>query len=213
MAMNKELIMNYFDELFPDAKCELVYSKDYELLIAVMLSAQTTDKSVNKVTKVLFDKYDTLEKLNSADVEDIANIIKPIGTYNKKSIFVKEISSYLLNECDGIVPNDKEKLIRIPGVGVKTANVVLSNLFDYPAIAVDTHVSRVSRRLNLVKENDLDTKIIEKKLEKYFPKDRWSKLHHQMVLFGRYRCKSIKPICNDCKLINICKYKKKKTLD
>ncbi len=207
--MNKEIIMTYLDELFPTAKCELVYSKDYELLIAVMLSAQTTDKSVNKVTKVLFDKYDNLDKLKNADIGDLADIIRPIGTFNKKSIFIKEIASYLCNECGGVVPNDKDKLIKIPGIGVKTANVVLSNLFDYPAIAVDTHVSRVSKRLKLAKEND-GVDIIEKKLEKYFPKDRWSRLHHQMVLFGRYKCKSINPICSDCKLSNICKYKKKK---
>jgi endonuclease-3 len=207
--MNKELILNYLDELYPNAKCELEYSKDYEFLIAVMLSAQTTDKSVNNVTRILFKKYDTLEKLKDADVNDIANIIRPIGTFNKKSIFIKEIATYLYNECNGIVPNDINKLIKMPGIGIKTCNVVLSNLYDYPAIAVDTHVSRVSKRLKIAKDND-NVDVIEKKLQKYFPKDRWTKLHHQMVLFGRYKCKSIKPLCDDCKLKDICKYNKKK---
>ena len=207
--MNKDLIMNYLDELYPNAKCELDYSKDYEFLVAVMLSAQTTDKSVNNVTRVLFKKYNTLEKLKDADVDDIADIIRPIGTFNKKSVFVKEIATYIYEECNGVVPNDINKLIKIPGVGIKTCNVVLSTLFDYPAIAVDTHVSRISKRLNLAKDKD-EPLVIEKKLEKYFPKERWSKLHHQLIWFGRYKCKALKPLCDDCKLKDICKHNKKK---
>ena len=207
--MNKDLIMNYLDELYPNAKCELEYSKDYEFLIAVMLSAQTTDKSVNNVTRILFKKYDTLEKLKDADINDIANIIRPIGNFNKKSVFIKEIATYIYNECDGVVPNDINELIKMPGVGIKTCNVVLSNLFDYPAIAVDTHVSRISKRLKLAKDGD-EPLVIEKKLEKYFPKERWSKLHHQLIWFGRYKCKAIKPLCDDCKLKEICKHNKKK---
>ena len=207
--MNKDLIMNYLDELYPNAKCELDYSKDYEFLVAVMLSAQTTDKSVNNVTRVLFKKYNTLEKLKDADVDDIADIIRPIGTFNKKSVFVKEIATYIYEECNGVVPNDINKLLKIPGVGIKTCNVVLSTLFDYPAIAVDTHVSRISKRLNLAKDKD-EPLVIEKKLEKYFPKERWRKLHHQLIWFGRYKCKALKPLCDDCKLKNICKHNKKK---
>ena len=207
--MNKDLIMNYLDELYPNAKCELDYSKDYEFLVAVMLSAQTTDKSVNNVTRVLFKKYNTLEKLKDADVDDISDIIRPIGTFNKKSVFVKEIATYIYEECNGVVPNDINKLLKIPGVGIKTCNVVLSTLFDYPAIAVDTHVSRISKRLNLAKDKD-EPLVIEKKLEKYFPKERWSKLHHQLIWFGRYKCKALKPLCDDCKLKNICKHNKKK---
>jgi len=205
---NKDLIIDYLDELFPDARCELNYNKDYEFLIAVMLSAQTTDKMVNSVTSVLFDKYDTLEKLSNADIEDIKRIIKPIGTHHKKSIFIKEISMYLLDNCNGKVPNTKEELIKLPGIGVKTSNVVLSNLYDIPAIAVDTHVTRVSKRLGLAKDGD-EPLVIEKKLEKVFPKDRWNRLHHQLVLFGRYKCKSIKPICDGCKFEKICNYKNK----
>ncbi len=203
--MNPTRIEEYLDELYKNPRCELNYNKDYELLIAVVLSAQTTDKRVNEVTKVLFTKYNTLEKIANADIEDIKDIIKPIGTFNKKSIFVKEVSKYLLDNCNGKVPNDEKILTSIPGVGRKTSNVVRSNLFDYPAIAVDTHVNRVSKRLKLASKND-DVLTVEKKLMKKFPKESWSKLHHQLVLFGRYKCTAVKPKCDDCKLKDICSY-------
>ena len=195
-------ILDYY---IPNVKCELDYNKDYELLIAVVLSAQTTDKRVNQVTSILFKKYDNLKKLSEANLEDIKEIIKPIGTFNKKAVFVKEIAKYLLDNCNGIVPNDEKILTSMPGVGRKTSNVVRSNLFNYPAIAVDTHVSRVSKRLNLAKEKD-DVLTIEKKLMKKFPKESWAKLHHQLVLFGRYNCTAAKPNCNSCGLKEICKY-------
>ncbi len=206
--MNRKEIEEYLDFLFPNPKCELNYNKDYELLIATVLSAQTTDKRVNEVTSVLFNKYDSLEKIKNADIEDIKNIIKPIGMVNKKSIFIKEISSFLLDNCNGVVPNDERLLTNIPGVGRKTSNVVRSNLFDYPAIAVDTHVNRVSKRLGIAKNKD-EVLTVEKKLMKFFPKDKWSRLHHQLVLFGRYYCTSNKPKCDGCKLIKICNYDKK----
>ena len=201
-------ITAYLDELYPNPKCELNYNKDYELLIAVVLSAQTTDKRVNKVTEVLFNKYPSLESLKQADIKDIENIIKEIGTFRKKAIFIKEIATYLIDNCNGEVPNNRKILESLNGVGRKTANVVLSNLFNEPAIAVDTHVSRVSKRLGLAYKNDDVTKI-EKKLMKKIKKDRWSKTHHQMDLFGRYNCKAIKPDCKNCKLVNICKEKNK----
>ena len=199
-------IEDYLDSLFPNPKCELNYNKDYELVIAVMLSARATDKMVNSVTSVLFEKYNSLELLASSDIEDIKGIIKRVGTYNKKAMFVKEIASELLTKYDGEVPNDRKALESLPGVGRKCANVILSNLFDYPAIAVDTHVSRVSKRLGLAKEND-DVLKIEKKLMKEFDKSVWSRRHHQMVLFGRYYCKSINPSCDGCKLKHICNNK------
>lgn len=201
-------IENYLDELFPNPVCELNYNKDYELLIAVVLSAQTTDKRVNKVTSILFDRFPTLKALKNADIKDIEAIIKEIGTYRKKAIFIKEISRVLDEEYEGIVPNDRNILEQLPGVGRKTCNVVLSNIYNVPAIAVDTHVSRVSKRLNLARKND-DVVTIEKKLMKKFNKEYWSKRHHQMVLFGRYHCKAQKPNCKHCKLINICKEKNK----
>ena len=201
-------IVDYLDELFPNPKCELNYNKDYELLIAVMLSAQTTDKRVNMVTCELFSKYDNLNALKDADVLDIIRIIKPIGTFNRKAICVKEIANALIRDCNGLVPNDRKYLESLPGVGRKTVNVVLSNLYSENCIAVDTHVSRVSIRLGLAKKND-DVRIIENKLTKKFPKDKLGRLHHQLVLFGRYKCKAIKPECLDCKLKEVCKYYKK----
>ncbi len=201
-------IINYLDELFPHPKCELNYNKDYELLIAVMLSAQTTDKRVNQVTNVLFNKYDTLESLSCADINDIKSIIKPIGTFNKKAQNIVDISKSLLNDKNGIVPNDRKYLESLSGVGRKTTNVVLANLYNLPLIAVDTHVSRVSKRLGLASYND-DVLVIEKKLNKKFPKEKLNRLHHQLVLFGRYYCKAQKPLCENCKLKNMCKEKDK----
>jgi len=202
-------VLDYLDILIPDARCELNYTKDYELLIAVMLSAQTTDKRVNMVSDLLFKKYPDLESLSNADIEDIIKIIKPIGTYTKKAKNIIEISKSLIENQNGIVPNDRKYLESLSGVGRKTANVVLSNLYDVPCIAVDTHVSRVSVRLGIAKEKD-DVVSIEKKLTKKIPEDRLCRAHHQLVLFGRYYCKAKNPLCKNCELKDICKYKKKK---
>lgn len=201
-------ITNYLDEIFPNAYCELNYTKDYELLLAVMLSAQTTDKRVNQVTAILFQKYPTLHDLKEANLKDIEQIIKPIGTYTKKAKNVKEIASRLLLEQNGIVPNHRDYLETLPGVGRKTTNVVLSNLYNEACIAVDTHVTRVSIRLGLARKTD-DVRTIENKLTKKFPKETLGRLHHQLVLFGRYHCKARNPECQNCKLYEICKYKEK----
>lgn len=201
-----KIIEDYLDELFPNPKCELNYTKDYELLISVVLSAQTTDKSVNLVTKVLFDKYKTLEELKYAKIEDIIDIIRPIGTYNRKAVYVKEIANILYNDYNGVVPNNHRDLESMPGVGRKVANVVLSEWFKLPNIAVDTHVDRVSKRLGLAKNSDSVLEV-EKRLQKAYLKDNWSKRHLQMVLFGRYKCKSQKPLCSECKLKEICNKK------
>lgn len=197
-------IINYLDELFPNPRCELNYSKDYELLIAVMLSAQTTDKRVNMVTDILFKRYPSLELLMQADINDIINIIRPIGTYNKKAQNIKIIATRLVLDCNGIVPNNRAYLESLSGVGRKTTNVVLANLYNEPCIAVDTHVSRVSIRLGLAKKDD-DVFTIEKKLTRKFPKEKLVSLHHQLVLFGRYYCKAKNPICMNCKLKDICR--------
>ena len=196
-------IINYLDELIPNPKCELNYNKDYELLIATMLSAQTTDKRVNEVTEVLFKKYPNLEALRKSDINDIIKIIKPIGTYNKKAKNIIDIANKLKEKND-IVPNDREFLESLPGVGRKTTNVVLSNIYNVPCIAVDTHVHRVSIRLGIANKND-DVYTTEKKLSKKFKDYDLCRLHHQLVLFGRYYCKAINPNCENCKLKNICK--------
>ena len=201
-----KIVTDYMNELFPNPKCELNYNKDYELLIAVMMSAQTTDKRVNMVTDVLFKKYDTILKLKEAKLDDIVDIIRPIGTFNKKAKNIIEICNKLISDYDGKVPNNREYLEHLPGVGRKTTNVVLSNLYNEACIAVDTHVSRVSKRLGIANKND-DVLVVEKKLNKKFDKKELSRLHHQLVLFGRYYCKAQKPLCDTCKLRNICKEK------
>lgn len=202
-------ILNYLDELYPNAHCELEYTKDYELLISIVLSAQTTDKRVNKVTKVLFNKYKTLEELKDANIEDIENIIKEIGTFKKKSIFVKNIATKLVNDGYTKVPNDRTYLESLPGVGRKTANVFLAEIYNVPTIAVDTHVERVSKRLKIANEND-NVLAVEQKLMTNIPKDRWIKSHHQLIFFGRYHCKAISPNCENCKLTNKCRYYEEK---
>jgi len=199
------------DLMFPDARCELNYNKDYELLIATVLSAQCTDKRVNEVTSVLFSKY-SLEGLKTASNKEIENIIRSCGSYTKKASYIKEIASSLLDNYDGHVPNNREYLESLPGVGRKTTNVVLSNLFDVPAIAVDTHVERVSKRLKIARKND-NVLTVEKKLMKMIPKDKWSRTHHQMVLFGRYICKAKGPQCDLCAFYSDCKSKDKKSKD
>lgn len=203
---NKELIENYLDLLFPNPKCELNYTKDYELLIAVVLSAQTTDKRVNSVTPILFNKYPTLKDLKKAKLEDISNIIRPIGTFNRKALYVKEIAQILDDEYGGVVPNDRKKLERLPGVGRKVCNVVLSEWFKENEIAVDTHVERVSKRLGIACSKD-DVLKVESKLQKMFDKNTWGKRHLQLVLFGRYYCTSKNPQCSNCRFKDICKQK------
>ena len=199
----------YLDELFPNPKCELNYNNDYELLIAIVLSAQSTDKRVNTVTPIIFNRYNSLKALKKASIEDLENIIRPVGSFRKKASYIKNIAIILDEEYNGVVPMDRNLLIKLPGVGRKTANVFLSEFYNIPAIAVDTHVERVSKRLKLSSRND-DVLKIEKKLEKYFSKDVWAKRHLQLVLFGRYFCKAIKPECRDCKLKDICIEKNKR---
>ena len=200
--MNKELIKNELDILFPGADCELLYKKDYELLLKVMLSAQTTDKRVNLVTKDLFLKYDTLDKLDTLSIDEISSYIKSIGFHRVKSQNFKTIVSKVKEK--GYVPNDREFLESLPGVGRKTASVVLAHLFDEPSFAVDTHVFRVSKRLGITTKKD-DVLKTEYKLKKYFDKNDWNRINSQLVLFGRYICTSQKPKCENCKFKSICK--------
>lgn len=201
---NIELIESYLDELFPNPKCELNYSNEYELLINIMLSAQTTDKRVNIVTKELYEKYNSLMSLSEADINDLKRIIHSLGNYNKKALYIKEIATILVTKYNGIVPKNRQDLESLPGIGRKTVNVFLSELNIEPQIAVDTHVHRVSKRLKLATVND-DVLKTEMKLRKAFKKENWNKRHLQLVLFGRYKCKAIKPDCENCKLKGICK--------
>lgn len=196
-------IFSYLDELFPEPKCELDFNNDFEFLIAVVLSAQTTDKKVNKVTSILFSRYD-INDLIEAKNSDLEDILKPLGMAKKKTIFIKNIARDIKLKYNGKVPNDINELTSLDGVGRKTANVVLSTLYGKPYFAVDTHVSRVTKRLGLV-PNNYNPVQIEKAMYKIVPEERITRTHHQLVLFGRYYCKSKKPMCDICKLKSICK--------
>lgn len=194
MKMNS--IEEKLDMMGVEPKCELNYKKDYELLIAVVLSAQCTDKRVNKQTEILFSKYDIFA-LSKLTPEDIFEIIRPLGSGAKKSSYVIEIAKKLVSDYNGKVPNDREYLESLPGVGRKSCNVVLSELYDVPAIAVDTHVERVSKRLELVSDK-ASVLEVEEELMKIFPKEKWHKIHLQLVLFGRYTCTAKNPKCSEC---------------
>ena len=201
-------IEEYLDELFPEPKCELLYNNDYQLLIAIVLSAQSTDKRVNSVTPIIFDKYKNLSELKNAELSDLEYIIRPVGSFRKKSYYVKEIARLVDEEHNGVVPTDRDVLESFPGVGRKTVNVFLSEFYGLPEIAVDTHVERVSKRLGLAQKN-AGVRKVERSLQRRFDKSLWGKRHLQLVLFGRYYCKAVKPECASCKIKDLCKEKRK----
>ena len=198
-------ISRYVDSLFPNAKCELFYSKDYELVIAVMLSAQTTDKAVNNVTKKLFNDYPTLDSLASARLIDIEEDIKSLGLYKHKAKNIIDIAQKIKNDFSGALPSDKDLLQTLPGIGNKSAGVVRIEVFKIPDLPVDTHIVRISNRLGIASKED-EPIDIEKKLKKLIPEENWIKTHHQLIHFGRYFCTAKNPNCSECKLKNICKY-------
>ena len=203
MKTNISSLLSYLDELFPHASCELFYSKDYELVIAVMLSAQTTDKSVNNVTRVLFNKYQSLDELNEAPLEDIEEIIKQIGLYKNKAKNLKGIVKDLIERFNYVVPSNKEELMTLPGVGNKTAGVIRAEIFKIPDLPVDTHILRIAKRLNLAKKDD-EPIDVEKKLKRLIPEERWIRSHHQLIHFGRYFCTARSPRCDECKISGMC---------
>lgn len=206
--MNITHFLDTLNQMFPDAKAELNYSNPFELLIAVVLSAQTTDKAVNKVTEQLFANYPNPFALSEAQLSDVENIIKTIGLYHNKAKNIIALSKELVDKYQGEVPQEREQLESLPGVGRKTTNVVISNAFGIPALAVDTHVARISVRLGLAKATD-NVLEIEKKLNRKIPKEHWLKVHHQMIFFGRYHCLAKNPKCQSCPLIDDCEYKDK----
>lgn len=201
--MNNNEFYELLNEMVPNPKCSLDYNKDYELLIATCLSAQCTDARVNIVTKELFKKFDIFSLANSKP-EDIIDIIRPCGNMNKKSVYIIDIAKSLVKDYNGVVPNNREYLESLNGIGRKTTNVVLANIFNEPAFAVDTHVERVSKRLGIARKNDNVLKV-EQKLMKKFPKEKWNRLHHQLLLLGRYTCTSRNPKCAQCKMSKFCK--------
>lgn len=198
-------ILSVLDEMFPNAECELNHTNSFELIVAVALSAQTTDKSVNIITKKLFNKYKCPQNFIDTDILEIEQDLKRIGLYKNKAKNLKKMCELLIKNFDGKVPSSQIELESLPGVGRKTANVVLSVWFDVPRIAVDTHVDRVSKRLKLAYNNDT-VRQVEEKLMRKIPKNKWSDTHHKMIFFGRYHCTARNPKCDVCKLKEICRY-------
>ncbi len=205
MRTNKyQSIPEQLDLLFPETHCFLNYKFDYQLLFAVILSAQATDESVNKATSILFEKYKDLSSYNYENYDDIFDCIKTVGLGKSKTKYLIETASILLNQYDGKVPKDRVQLMKLPGVGFKTSGVVLAELYNYQYIPVDTHIHRVSIRLGIVDKNTSADKT-ELKLEKLFSDISFINLHRQMILFGRNICTSIRPKCELCPFTNICK--------
>ena len=208
MTNKAKTILAVLEEMFPNAKAELDYTNNFELLIAVVLSAQTTDVAVNKVTPALFKNYPNPLSLSLAKQTDVEDLIKTIGLYRNKAKHLIALSKILVEKYNSIVPNNREDLESLQGVGRKTANVVLANAFNVPTLAVDTHVQRVSIRLGLAKKGATPLQV-ENSLYKHFEKQFWIKLHHQLIFFGRYQCLARNPKCYNCLLFDVCKYEKK----
>jgi endonuclease-3 len=210
--LNKTQIRHVLDtmaNMFPDAHCELHHANPFELTIAVLMSAQCTDEMVNKVTKDLFLKYKTPEDYVQVPLEELEQDIRRIGLYRTKAKNIKKLCQILLEKYNGEIPASHEDLVTLPGVGRKTANVVMSNAFDYPAIAVDTHVERVSKRLGICRWKDTPLQV-EKTLMNKVPKEEWTMTHHRLIFFGRYHCKAQSPKCTSCLLLEMCREGKKR---
>ncbi|WP_026563894.1 endonuclease III [Bacillus sp. UNC41MFS5] len=201
--------LDQMGEMFPDAHCELNHSNPFELVIAVALSAQCTDVLVNKVTKSLFEKYKTPEDYLAVPLEELQNDIRSIGLYRNKAKNIQSLCRIVLDEYNGEIPTDRDELTKLPGVGRKTANVVVSVAYNIPAIAVDTHVERVSKRLGICRWKDSVLEV-EKTLMRKIPKEEWSQTHHRLIFFGRYHCKAQNPQCPSCPLLELCREGKKR---
>ncbi|WP_145148750.1 endonuclease III [Paenibacillus xylanexedens] len=202
-------ILETMEAMFPDAHCELNHSNAFELTVAVLLSAQCTDETVNKVTADLFQKYRSPADYLAVSLEELEQDIRRIGLYRNKAKHIQNMCRILIEQYGGDVPQEHDQLVTLPGVGRKTANVVVSNAFGVPAIAVDTHVERVSKRLALAGWDDSVLEV-EKKLMKRVPRDEWTLTHHRFIFFGRYHCKAQNPACHICPLLDICREGKKR---
>jgi endonuclease-3 len=201
-------IIDYFEQHMPEAQTELHYSNPFELLVAVILSAQCTDKRVNQITEKLFPAFPTPEIMASASPEEIFEYIKSCSYPNNKAKHLVGMAKMLVEEFNGQIPSDIKQLQKLPGVGRKTANVIASVVFDKPAMAVDTHVFRVAHRLGLVNKNAKTPLEVEKQLVKYIPEDKIAIAHHWLILHGRYVCLARKPKCEKCGLTNYCDFYK-----
>ena len=195
-------------DLFPDAHCELNHRNAFELLIATILSAQATDVGVNKVTPKLFERFPTPAHLAVASEESVIECIQSLGLYRSKAKNIRLCAQQLLERFNGEVPCTREELVRLAGVGRKTANVVMSVAFNIPAFAVDTHVETISKRLQICRQKDSVLEV-EETLCRKIPKELWSRAHHWMIFFGRYHCIARKPKCHECPLLEMCAFGKR----
>lgn len=200
-------ILAIIGEMYPEARGELEWETPFQLLIAVILSAQTTDKAVNKITPNLWKKYPEIADLANANLEDVEDCLRTIGLYKNKAKNIVKTARAILRNFDGKVPKTHKELESLPGVGRKTANVVLAEVYGIPSIAVDTHVSRIAKRLN-ISAPDADVTEIEQDLMKKIPKKDWILTHHRLIFFGRYHCLAKKPKCDICPVQSYCKYYK-----
>lgn len=201
--MNPETILDALEEIFPDAECELVHADPWQLAVAAVLSAQTTDQAVNKITPALFADYPDAASLAKAELKDVEDHLNSLGLYRNKAKSIIGLSRVLMEDFDGQMPSSYEELEKLPGVGRKSANVIRSVAFDIPSLAVDTHVERVSKRLGLAR-TEASVKEVEESLMEKLPEQRWNKAHHQLIFFGRYLCKAKKPECERCPFEAIC---------
>lgn len=208
MKKSSDEILDILEEMFPDAHCELNHESTFQLLIAVILSAQTTDISVNKVTPALFERYPDAHALAEAELKEVEALIRNIGLYRNKAKNIVACAKQLAEQYDGEVPSSMKQLTALAGVGRKTANVVMSVAFDIPALAVDTHVERISKRLGFAKEKDTVLEV-EQKLKRKLKRERWNHAHHLFIFFGRYFCTAKNPRCKECPFVDMCKDKKK----
>ena len=204
-----EVCLEQFGIMFPDAHCELVHDNPFELTIATLLSAQCTDVLVNRVTAELFKKYKTPEDYLAVDIEELQSDIRSIGLFRNKAKNIQALSQMLIDQFGGEVPANRDVMMTLPGVGRKTANVVVSNAFGIPAIAIDTHLERVAKRLGMNTWKD-SVLVVEEKIMRWTPMDKWTDTHHQIIFFGRYHCKAKKPGCNVCPLLPLCREGKKR---
>lgn len=201
-----EKFIEYFTTHQPDAETELQYSNPYELIVAVILSAQCTDKRINKITPALFDRFPTPELLSESDFDEVYPFIRSVSYPNNKTRHLLGMAKMLVGDFGGTVPGDLKDLQKLPGVGRKTANVVASVIYNQPAMAVDTHVFRVSKRLGLVNQNCKTPLEVEKQLVRHIPEDFISRAHHWLILHGRYVCIARSPKCEECKIQHFCRY-------
>ena len=203
-----EAILHYLEKEYPSAHCALHFTNDYECLVAILLSAQTTDRSVNKATPILFSHYPDFLSLSQASIEDIENDIHSLGLYHNKAISLQKLAQFVAFSLNNSLPEDRESLTKLPGVGIKTAGVFLLERRNFQAIPVDTHVGRIGTRLGFCLESD-SVNEKEKKIERHFPKEKWNCLHHAFIEFGRDRCKAKNPRCEECEIKGYCSYFKK----